>query len=123
MGAFSSNMSIATSLYAELSSVIFVVNHAHAGGWAKLFLASDPSLAKIKWNNCLNINNINRRFRFGISHIYRHEENSCVELPINTSYYVINHNWWDTLPPYAMHGLIRDKSHHIFFPFMLIALF
>ncbi|XP_045802493.1 uncharacterized protein LOC123896099 [Trifolium pratense] len=42
LGAFSANIGVATSLYAEICAAIYAIEFASAKGWTRLWLESDP---------------------------------------------------------------------------------
>lgn len=119
LGAFSANIGVATSLYAEICAAIYAIDFALARGWTNLWLECDslllvqafsnihlvPWKLKTKWKNCLHHL---RNFRFRYSHIYR-EGNSCADRLANAGLFVDGIVWWDRLPRCAYDGFSRDR--------------
>jgi ribonuclease HI len=119
LGAFSANIGVATSLYAEICVAIYAIEFALARGWTNLWLECDslllvqafsnvhlvPWKLKTKWKNCLH--HI-RDFRFRFSHIYR-EGNTCADRLANAGFFVDGVVWWDQLPSCSRDSFSRDR--------------
>ncbi|WJX41072.1 hypothetical protein P8452_28481 [Trifolium repens] len=119
LGAFSANIGVATSLYAEICAAIYAIEFALARGWTNLWLECDslllvqafsnahlvPWKLKTKWKNCLH--HI-RDFRFRFSHIYR-EGNTCADRLANAGFFVDGVVWWDQLPSCSRDSFSHDR--------------
>jgi ribonuclease HI len=119
LGAFSANIGVATSLFAEIYAAIYAIEFACTRGWNNLWLECDslllvqafsnshlvPWKLKTKWKNCLH--HI-RNFRFRFSHIYR-EGNICADRLANAGFFVDGVVWWEQLPSCSRDSFSRDR--------------